>query len=397
MGNGYLVSMTQTFRYLSKRVIPNKSRRRRNMKYKYVVVGAGLAGLTLAERIANELNEKVLVIEKRNHIGGNIYDSYNEDGILIHNYGPHIFHTNDKEVYTYLSKFTKWNDFWHRVLTYVDGNLIPMPITVETINKLYNLNLDCSQVEDFLKKQAIDIEDIMTSKDVALSKVGKDIYEKIFETYTKKQWGVDPAELDTTVISRIPIRLNRDTRYFADKYQGMPTHGYTKMCEKMVQNKNIKLLLNTDYKEVIQDISYEILIYSGPVDDYYDYKHGKLSYRSINFVFETFDKEDYQEAPVVNYPNDYDFTRITEFKKLTWQEHKKTTTCKEFPVSEGEPYYPFPTKECKAQYALYEEDMKNDPNTIFIGRLAEYRYYNMDAVVRRALDIFEERIKRIRN
>ena len=362
------------------------------MNLKYVVVGAGLAGLTMAERIANVLDEEVLVIEKRGHIGGNIYDSYNEDGILIHNYGPHIFHTNDREVYQYLSGFTKWNDFWHRVLTYVDGNLIPMPITVETINQLYNMDLSCFEVEDFLKKQAVDLEEIRTSKDVALSKVGQDIYEKIFETYTKKQWGIDPAELDTSVISRIPIRLNRDTRYFADKYQGMPTHGYTRMCEHMVKNKKIKLLLNTDYKEVIGDISYDMLIYTGAADEYYDYKYGKLSYRSIDFVFETHDREEYQEAPVVNYPNDYDFTRITEFKKLSGQAHRKTTICKEFPTSEGEPYYPFPTKSSKDQYALYEEDIKKEEKVIFIGRLAEYRYYNMDAVVRRALDVFEKAI-----
>lgn len=362
------------------------------MNFKYVIVGAGLAGLTIAERIANVLNEKVLIIEKRNHIGGNIYDSYNEDGILIHNYGPHIFHTNDQGVYQYLSNFTKWNDFWHRVLTFVDGNLIPMPITVETINKLYNLNLDCSQVEEFLKKQAVDIKEIKTSKDVALSKVGQDIYEKIFETYTKKQWGIDPAELDTSVISRIPIRLNRDTRYFSDKYQGMPTHGYTKMCEKMAANKNIKIMLNTDFNEIMEQLNYETLIYTGPTDDYYHQKYGKLSYRSIRFAFETFDCEEYQEAPVVNYPNDYDFTRITEFKKLSWQNHKKTTICKEFPCAEGEPYYPFPTKECKDQFSLYEAEMKNEKNVIFLGRLAEYRYYNMDAVVRRALDIFEQRL-----
>ncbi len=364
------------------------------MKFKYVVVGAGLAGLTIAERIANVLGEKVLVIEKRNHIGGNIYDSYNEDGILIHNYGPHIFHTNDREVYQYLSSFTKWNDFWHRVLTYVDGNLIPMPITVETINKLYNLNLDCSQIEGFLKKQAVDLDEIRTSKDVALSKVGQDIYEKIFETYTKKQWGIDPAELDTSVISRIPIRLNRDTRYFSDRYQGMPMHGYTKMCEAMAANKNIKLLLNTDYREVIDEISYEIMIYTGPTDLFYDYKYGKLSYRSIEFAFETFDCEEYQAAPVVNYPNDYDFTRITEFKKLTWQRDRKTTICKEFPCSGGEPYYPFPTKECKEQFGRYEEEMKQEKNVIFIGRLAEYRYYNMDAVVRSALNVFDSRLKK---
>jgi UDP-galactopyranose mutase len=363
------------------------------MYFKYVIVGAGLAGLTMAERIANALDEKVLLIEKRSHIGGNVYDSYNEQGILIHNYGPHIFHTNDAGVYHYLSGFTKWNDFWHRVLTYVDGNLVPMPITVETINKLYHLNLDCFEVEGFLKKQAADIKEIKTSKDVALSKVGQDIYEKIFESYTKKQWGIDPAELDTSVISRIPIRLNRDTRYFSDKYQGMPAHGYTKMCERMAANKNIKILLNTDYKDVIDDITYDTLIYTGAADEFYDYKYGRLSYRSINFVFETFDKEEYQEAPVVNYPNDYDFTRITEFKKLSWQEHKKTTICKEFPCAEGEPYYPFPTKECKAQYAQYEDEMKKESKVIFIGRLAEYRYYNMDAVVRRALDAFDRMVK----
>ncbi len=359
------------------------------MHYKYVIVGAGLAGLTVAERIANELNEKVLVIEKRSHIGGNVYDSYNEDGILIHNYGPHIFHTNDKRVYDYLSKFTKWNDFWHRVLTYVDGNLIPMPITVETINRLYNLNLSCEEVEDFLKKKAVPIEEVKTSRDVALSRVGEEIYQKFFENYTKKQWGIDPANIDTSVISRIPIRYNRDTRYFADRYQGMPKYGYTKMCENMVANKNIKLLLNTDYKEVIGDLSYDKLIYTGPTDYFYDYKYGKLSYRSIDFVFETFDCEKYQEAPVVNYPNDYDFTRITEFKQLTWQEHKKTTILKEFPTADGEPYYPFPTKECKDQFAKYQEDMSKEANVYFLGRLAQYRYYNMDAVVAESLNLFE--------
>ncbi|MDF2610139.1 MAG: hypothetical protein K0R92_1613 [Lachnospiraceae bacterium] len=364
------------------------------MKYKYVVVGAGLAGLTMAERIANVLDEKVLIIEKRNHIGGNIYDSYNEDGILIHNYGPHIFHTNDKEVYDYLGMFTPWMDFWHRVLTYVDGNLIPMPITVETINKLYNLNLSCNEVEAFLKQQAESVDEIKTSRDVALSKVGMDIYQKIFENYTKKQWGVDPGEIDTSIISRIPIRLNRDTRYFSDKYQGMPKHGYTKMCEHMIVNKNIKILLNTDYKEVIDDIDYEKLIYTGPTDYFYNYKHGKMAYRSIGFAFETYNKEEYQQAPVVNYPNDYDYTRITEFKKMTGQEHRLTTILKEYPCSEGEPYYPFPTNEYKEQFSLYQAEMEQESNVIFLGRLAEYRYYNMDAVVRRALDLFHFVIKK---
>lgn len=362
------------------------------MKFNYVVVGAGIAGLTIAERIANVLDEKVLVIEKRNHIGGNVYDSYNEDGILIHNYGPHIFHTNDEDVYGYLSKFTKWNDFWHRVLSYVDGNLVPIPISAETINKLYNLNLSCDEVEGFLNKKAVKVDNITSSKDVAISKVGTDIYEKMFKNYTIKQWGVDPSELDTSVISRIPVRLNRDTRYFADKYQGMPKDGYTKLCENMVRNNNIKILLNTDYKEIINYIQYEKLIYTGPTDYFYDYKYGKLAYRSINFQFETLDTQSFQESPVVNYPNDYDYTRITEFKKLTGQQNDKTTILKEYPSGEGEPYYPFPTKEHKEHFAKYKKDMEAEEKVIFLGRLAQYRYYNMDAVVRSALDIFEEEL-----
>ncbi len=363
------------------------------MHYKYVVVGAGLAGLTVAERIASEKNEKVLLVEKRSHIGGNVYDSYNEDGILIHNYGPHIFHTNDKEVYEYLSRFTKWNDFWHRVLTQVDGNLIPMPITLETINKLYNLSLTPDEMKEFIGKLAVPVDEIKTSRDVALSKVGEEIYQKFFENYTKKQWGVDPAEIDTSVISRIPLRYNRDTRYFTDKYQGMPRHGYTKLCEAMIANPNIKIMLNTDFEEIRREITWDKLVYTGPADEYYGFKFGKLKYRSIDFVFETYDCDSYQEAPVVNYPNDYDFTRITEFKKMTWQESKKTTILKEYPQAEGEPYYPFPTADCKAQYALYQAEMEKEENVYFLGRLAEYRYYNMDAVVRSALNLYNEKLR----
>lgn len=363
------------------------------MYFKYVVAGAGLAGLTIAERIASDKNEKVLVVEKRGHIGGNVYDSYNEDGILVHNYGPHIFHTNDREVYEYLGRFTKWNDFWHRVLTWVDGNLIPMPITLETINKLYNLSLSPEEMEDFIRSRAVPVGEIRTSRDVALSKVGEEIYEKFFKNYTIKQWGIDPAEIDTSVISRIPLRFNRDTRYFTDKYQGMPRHGYTKMCEAMAANKNIKLLLNTDFMEIKGNLEYDTLVFTGPADEYYGYKYGKLAYRSIDFVFETYDMESYQEAPVVNYPNDYDFTRITEFKKMTWQESRKTTILKEYPMAGGEPYYPFPTAECRAQFALYQREMEKEENVHFLGRLAEYRYYNMDAAVRSALDLYHNKLK----
>lgn len=364
------------------------------MKFKYIIVGAGLSGLTIAEKIANELNERVLIIEKRSHIGGNCYDYYNEDGILIHKYGPHIFHTNSKEVWNYLSNFTQWYYYQHRVLSYIDGQLIPMPITTETINKLYNLNLSNFEVEEFLNKQALQIDEINSSEDVVLSKAGKDIYEKFFKNYTKKQWDVYPNELDKSVISRIPVRYNRDTRYFTNKYQGMPKYGYTKMCEKMVENRNIHILLNTDYKDVINDIEYEKLIYTGPVDSYFDFKYGKLKYRSIGFEFETLNCESYQEAAVVNYPNDYDFTRITEFKKLTGQESNKTTIVREYPTWEGEPYYPYPTKDCAEQYKLYKQECDKLTNVIFIGRLAEYKYYDMDAVVKRALDVFKTEIRR---
>lgn len=383
---------TFIFMYKMKNTILSKRRKGKFMYYPYVVAGAGLAGLTVAERIANEKGEKVLIVEKRSHIGGNVYDSYNEDGILIHNYGPHIFHTNDREVYYYLGQFTKWNDFWHRVLTQVDGNLIPMPITLETINRLYHMEMTAEEMEKFIEKRAVPIKEIKTSRDVALSKVGEEIYSKFFENYTKKQWGVDPGEIDTSVISRIPLRFNRDTRYFTDKYQGMPRCGYTRLCEAMIQNKKIKLLLNTDFEEIRGEISYGTLIYTGPADEYFHGKHGKLPYRSVDFLMETYDLESYQDAPVVNYPNDFDYTRITEFKKLTGQKHRKTTIMKEFPKAEGEPYYPFPTAEARAQFALYQEEMKAEKNVYFLGRLAEYRYYNMDAVVRSALNLYREKL-----
>ena len=259
------------------------------MKFDYVIVGAGLAGLTIAERIANKLNKEVLIIEKRNHIGGNVYDSY-ENGILIQNYGPHIFHTKDKEVYEYLSKFTQWSDYEHRVLSYVDGKLVPMPICIDTLNALYDLDLDEQSMKEYIDKVKEDIDEIKSSEDVVLTNAGKDIYEKLFKKYTEKQWGTSAANLDPSVISRIPFRFNHDTRYFEDPYQGMPKEGYTKMCEAMVDNPKIHILLNTDYKDILDDLEYDKLIYTGPIDYFYDYKFGKLLYRSIKFVTETHDK-----------------------------------------------------------------------------------------------------------
>lgn len=362
------------------------------MKFKYIIVGAGLASLTLAERICTELDEEVLIIEKRNHIGGNCYDYYNEEGILIHKYGPHIFHTNSNEVWGYLSKFTKWNYYQHKVLTYIDGNYIPMPITTETINQLYNLNLSNFQIEKFLEQQSIDIDEIKNSEDVVLSKAGQQIYEKFFKNYTKKQWDVYPNELDKMVISRIPVRSSRDTRYFTDRYQGMPKYGYTKMCENIIDNPKIHILLNTDYKDVINDITYEKLIYTGAIDYFFDYKFGELKYRSERFELETIDSESFQDEAVVNYPNDYDFTRITEYKKLTDQKSSKTTIAREYPTWDGEPYYPVPQKEYMEQYNKYKREANELENVFFIGRLAEYKYYNMDAVIYNALKLFNKYI-----
>jgi UDP-galactopyranose mutase len=363
------------------------------MKIDYIIVGAGLAGLTCANRLAQDKDNRILIVEKRSHIGGNVYDSYNADHILIQNYGPHIFHTNDQRVFDYLSQFTAWRLYQHRVLTYVDGRLIPMPITLETINSLYNMNLSQFEMADFIASQKLDLKEIRTSEDVALSKAGRDIYEKFFKNYTTKQWGVDPSELDTAVISRIPFRFNRDTRYFTDKYQGLPARGFTKMCEAMVDTPNIKILLNTDYREITEAVSCDKMIYTGPLDDYFDGCFGKLRYRSLRFELETHDTPSFQEAPVINYPNDYDFTRITEFKKLTGQQHAKTTTMKEFPCDGDEPYYPFPTAQWQEKAALYKEKAAREKNTFFLGRLAEYKYYNMDAVVAKALALCDQLMK----
>lgn len=364
------------------------------MKFKYIIVGAGLAGITLAERIATQLNEHVLIIEKRNHIGGNVYDEYNEHGILIQKYGPHTFHTDDKEVFDYVCNYTKWNEYQHRVLSYVDGNFVPLPISLETINKLYNMNLSEDEMDEFIESKKVKIPDIKTSEDVVLSQGGYDIYEKFFKSFTIKQWGISPADLDKSVISRIPFRKNRDTRYFTDQYQGNPKGGFTKMCENMLNHPNIHVMLGTDYKDIIGQFEYEKLIYTGPIDYYFDYKYGKLLYRSIKFIFETHDCESYQPVASTRWPMDYEYTRITEFKKLTGQKNEKTTILKEIPCFGEEPFYTYPTSEWKELAEKYRGDAEKEENVIFLGRLAEYKYYDMDDVVRKALDCFENIIKK---
>ncbi len=365
-----------------------KNLNRRDFMFDYLIVGAGFSGSTLAERLANQLDRKVLIIDKRPHIGGNAYDRYDEAGILIHQYGPHIFHTNSKQVFDHLSQFTKWRAYQHRVLASVDGQLVPIPINLDTINQLYGTNLNSTQVEEFLASLAEPRDEIKTSEDVVISKVGRELYEKFFRGYTRKQWGIDPSELDAAVTARIPTRTNRDPRYFTDSYQAMPLHGFTRMFENMLSHPNIKIMTNTDYKEVIDFIPYKKLIYTGPVDEYFDYRYGKLPYRSLRFQFETHDCERFQSAPVINYPNDYAYTRCTEFKYLTGQEHKRTTLVYEFPQDEGDPYYPVPRAENAEIYKKYQSLADAASDVYFAGRLATYKYYNMDQVVAQSLTLF---------
>jgi UDP-galactopyranose mutase len=362
----------------------------RDFVFDYLVVGAGFSGSVIAERIATQLGKKVLVVDTRSHIGGNAYDHYDNSGILVHKYGPHIFHTNSREVFEYLSRFTEWRSYEHRVLASVDGQLLPIPINLDTINKLYGLNLTSFQIPEFYASIAEPKEYIRTSEDVVVSKIGRELYEKFFRNYTRKQWGLDPSELDKSVISRIPTRNNRDDRYFTDTYQAMPLHGFTRMFENMLNHPNIKVMLNTDYREIEKAIPCREIVYTGPVDEFFDLRYGKLPYRSLDFKHETHNKSVFQPAPVVNYPNEHLYTRITEFKYLTGQEHAKTSIVYEFPRAEGDPYYPVPRPENAEIYKKYKALADATPGVYFVGRLATYKYYNMDQCVAQALTVYKQ-------
>jgi UDP-galactopyranose mutase len=356
--------------------------------FDYLIVGAGFAGSVLAERLAAGSDQKVLLCDRRSHIGGNAYDHYNEAGILVHKYGPHIFHTNSREVFDYLSRFTEWRPYQHRVRASLDGQIVPIPINLDTINSLYGLSLTSLEAAEFFKKVAEPVERIRTSEDVVVSKVGRELYEKFFRNYTRKQWGLDPSELDASVTSRVPARTNRDDRYFTDIYQAMPLHGFTRMFENMLDHPNIKIMLNCDYREIEKDVPFREMIYTGPIDTYFDYRYGNLPYRSLEFKHETHDRAVYQSAPVVNYPNDQPYTRITEFKYLTGQEHAKTSIVYEFPKSQGDAYYPVPRKENADLYAKYKTLADSTARVHFVGRLATYKYYNMDQIVGQALTTY---------
>jgi UDP-galactopyranose mutase len=356
--------------------------------FDYLIAGAGFAGCVLAERLASQLGKRVMLCDKRPHIGGNAYDHYDAAGILVHKYGPHIFHTQAARIFEYLSQFTEWRPYEHHVLAHVDGRLLPFPINIDTINQLYGLSLTAEEVEEFFRKRAEPIQNVKTSEDAVVSKVGRDLYEKFFRNYTLKQWGLDPSELDASVAARVPARLNHDDRYFTDDYQFMPLRGYTRMFERMLDHPGIRVVLNTDYRELMKEVRYENLIYTGPVDAFFDYRFGELPYRSIDFKFETYDCERFQPEAVVNYPNDHLYTRITEFKYLTGQESRRTSVVYEFPTGVGDPYYPVPRPENAAKYQQYKELADATPGVHFVGRLATYRYYNMDQVVGQALALF---------
>ena len=355
--------------------------------FDYLVVGAGFAGAVMAERLAEAGARKVLVVDKRMHIGGNAYDCYDSAGILMHRYGPHIFHTNSREVYEYLSRFTEWRPYQHRVKACVDGQLLPIPINLTTVNELYGSNLTSFQLEEFLASVAEPRTPIRTAEDVVVGKVGRELYNKFFRNYTRKQWDLDPSELDPSVTGRVPFRTSRDDRYFTDTYQVMPRDGYSKLFERMLRHPNIKVLLNTDYREIEAVIPYAEMIFTGPIDEFFDFKCGKLPYRSLEFQFETFDRPVFQPAAVVNYPNENAYTRCTEFKYLTGQEHPRTTVVYEYPKATGDPYYPVPRPENAAIYRQYQALAERSEGVHFCGRLASYRYYNMDQVVAQALTL----------
>ncbi|KER87786.1 UDP-galactopyranose mutase [Xanthomonas arboricola pv. celebensis] len=359
--------------------------------FDYLIIGAGFAGSVLAERLAAGLGKRVLVVDRRPHIGGNAYDFHDDAGVLIHRYGPHIFHTNAQRIVDYLSNFTQWRPYEHRVLAQVGEQQVPIPINMTTLNRLYGLQLTTEEeAAAFLASRAEPVADIQTSEDVVINQVGRELYETFFQGYTRKQWGLDPSQLDKSVTSRVPTRTNDDDRYFTDTFQQMPLHGYTRMFERMLDHPNIKVMLNTDYREIRDELDYDQLVYSGPVDEYFDYCYGKLPYRSLRFEHSTMDQEHFQSVATVNYPaEDVAYTRITEYKHLTGQQHPKTSLTHEYPSAEGDPYYPIPRAENAELYRRYERLAAETPNVTFLGRLGTYKYYNMDQVVGQALALFK--------
>ena len=356
----------------------------------YLVVGAGFAGSVLAERLASQHDAKVLVVDRRPHIGGNAFDHRNDAGHLIHQYGPHIFHTNSDEIFTYLSEFTSWRPYEHRVLAHVRDRLVPVPINRTTLNSLFGLDLKTEEeAAAYLAGRAEPVETVRTSEDVVVSAVGRELYELFFQGYTRKQWGMDPSELDKSVTARIPTRTNTDDRYFADKYQCMPAAGYTAMFEKMLDHPNIEVMVGTDWQDICDEVDAGHVIFTGPVDEFFGFRFGKLPYRSLRFEHRIMEEQWVQPVGVVNYPDQsVPWTRITEYKHLTGEDGQGSSITYEYPCAEGDPYYPIPRADNQALFKRYEQLADATSGVTFVGRLATYRYYNMDQVVGQALATF---------
>ncbi len=360
------------------------------MGHEIVIVGAGITGCTLAERYANVLGKKVLVIEKRPHVGGNCFDFTDEAGILVPAYGPHFFHTDYEDVWEYLSAFTAWRPYEHRVLSRVDGKYVPVPVNIDTVNILFGLDIRGEkEMTAWLRENTIPIDDPANSEESALARVGPLLYEKLFKNYTIKQWSMHPRDLEASVMDRIPVRTDHDDRYFTDRYQAVPELGYTAMFERMLRHANVTVALETDFFAVREDIKGpEMLVFTGPIDRYFDFRFGQLQYRSLYFRYKTLGVEYFQPRAQVNYPNDHDFTRITEPKHATGQKSDRTTIIEEYSTWEGEPYYPVPSRRNMDLYQRYREAAEGLEGVVFAGRLGEYRYLNMDQAFKRALDLF---------
>ena len=380
--------------------------------FDYIIVGAGFSGSVIAERIANILNKKVLIIDKKNHLGGHCYDFQNEKGITVHQYGPHIFHTNFKNVFDYLSDFTEWIPYQHKVLGIIDGQKLPIPFNLNSIEKIFEKNkaksLKNKLIQNYGMGTNVPILNLLQSDDAELKNLAEFIYEKVFKNYTIKQWGISPEQIDPSVTARVPVSISYDDRYFHDKFQFMPQKGYSEIFTKMLSHKNIEIRLNTDFKDLI-NLDFETkeiifhdkpfrgkLIFTASIDELFGYKFGILPYRSLNIVFETLPEKNFQIATVENYPNDFDFTRITEFKKLLNEESNYTTIAREFPIPYNpknpdlNPFYPMKNKANEELFEKYQTKLREFPNVVLAGRLAQYKYFNMDQVINNSLNLFEK-------
>jgi UDP-galactopyranose mutase len=357
--------------------------------FDYLIVGAGFAGSVLAERLATQLGKRVLLCDKRPHVGGNAYDHFDDAGVLVHKYGPHVFHTDAPHVFRHLSQFTKWRSYEHRVLAQVSGQLVPFPINVDTINQLQGTSMSPAEVQKLFEDRAEKIARPRTVEEAVVGKVGRELYELFFERYARKQWGVEASDLEPSIVSSMHARASHDDRFFTDEFQAMPLHGYTRLFENMLDNDGITLALNTDYRDLVDEVRFDQMIYTGPIDSFFDYRFGKLPWRSLELKFETHDKEVFQPCAAIDHPNDHAYTRVTELKYLTGQVHPKTTVVYEFPCADGDPCWPVPRPENAEIYRRYKSLADQLANVRFVGRLATYRPWDMDQVVEQALAMFD--------